>query len=203
MAFRPRQRHNPVPSGRRAWHHIGGSHQSAMGHRRPYPGLPVTWPACRLRSIQVSVSHPIGFGCASSSSAGPSRLQRVGARWFGGEKEAAGLFDLPARVVGWHFGPLIRLEPLPSVEPDGDGPGRPVPRPQSVSVFPCSHLRCLGVVPRSPPVDGLSRRRIRATGLALPLNHTVGVPNDALWLLHPATAGCGRPWASRERRRDA
>lgn len=203
MAFRPRQRHNPVPSGRRAWHHIGGSYQSAMGHRRPQPGLPLTWPACWLRSIQVSVSHPIGFGCASSSSAGPSRLQRVGARWFGGKKEAAGLFDLPAWVVGWHFGPLIRLEPLPSVEPISDGPRRPVPSPQSVSVFPYSHLCCPGVVPRSPPVDGLSRRRIRAAGLALPLNHTVGVPNDALWLLHLATAGCGRRWASQERRRDA
>jgi len=114
----------------------------------------------------------------------------------GGEQEATGLIDLPARVAGWHFRPLIRLEHVPSVEPDSDVHGRAVPRPQSVSVFPCSHFRCPGIFPRSPPVDGLPRRRIPATGLALPLNHTVGVPNDALWLPHPATAGCGRRWAS-------
>jgi hypothetical protein len=37
LAFRPPQRHNPVPSGRSAWHRIGGSDQSAMGRRRPFP----------------------------------------------------------------------------------------------------------------------------------------------------------------------
>ena len=196
MAFRLRQRHNPVPSGRPAWHHIGGSYQSAMGHRRSHPGLPVTWPACRLQSIQVSVSHPIGFGCASSSSAGPSRLQRVGARWFGGEKEAAGLIDPPTWVVGWHFGPLCASSTFRQSSLTTMVPGGPFPVRSPFRFSPCSHLHCPSVSPRPPPVDGLSWRRIRAAGLALPLNHTVGVPNDALWLLHLATAGCGRRWAS-------
>ena len=194
MAFRLRQRHNPVPSGRSAWHRIGGSYQSAMGHRRPHPGLPVTWPACRLQSIQVSVSHPIGFGV-------PLRVRLVhpvcnGLEPVGGEAKAAGLIDLPTWVVGWHFGPLcgaskFRQSSLTAMVPGGSFPIR---SPFRFSL--CSHLRCPGVFPRSPRVDGLSRRRIRATGLALPLNHTVGVPNDALWLLHLATAGCGRRWAS-------
>jgi len=194
LAFRLRQRHNPVPSGRSAWHRIAGSYQSAMGHRRPHPGLPVTWPACRLQSIQVSVSHPIGFGCASSSPAGPSRLQRVGARW-GGDKSSWA--DRSADLGCWMaFLTLVRREHVPSVEPDSEVPGGSFPIRSPFRFSLCSHLRCPGVFPRSPPVDGLSRRRIRATGLALPLNHTVGVPNDALWLLHLATAGCGRRWAS-------
>ena len=157
----------------------------------------------RLASHMACLSAPIDPGqrfpsdrlrvCLSESGCLPAcnGLETVGS---GGETEAAGLIDLPTWVVGWHFGPLIPLEHVPSVEPSSNGPGRPVPCPFRFS--PCSHLHCPGVSPRSPPVDGLSWRRILAAGLALPLNHTVGVPNDALWLLHLATAGCGRRWAS-------
>ena len=69
MAFRPPQGHNPLPSGRPAWLHIGGSHQSAMGHRRPRPGLPITWFANHL--ADRSLGLPVGSD--RSRSAFPTR----------------------------------------------------------------------------------------------------------------------------------
>jgi len=114
---------------------------------------------------------------------------------LGGDKSSWA--DRSADLGCWMaFLTLVRREHVPSVEPDSEVPGGSFPIRSPFRFSLCSHLRCPGVFPRSPPVDGLSRRRIRATGLALPLNHTVGVPNDALWLLHLATAGCGRRWAS-------
>ena len=116
LAFRPPQRHNPVPSGRSAWHHIGGSNQSAMGRRRPFT---------------EGATDPVG-------------RNRLGART-------------------WSEGPLVALS----------------------SVLTPRRSRCFcsaspPLIPDNPTVSGLSRRRIRASGLAHPLNHTVGVPNDAL-----------------------
>lgn len=59
------------------------------------------------------------------------------------------------------------------------GRGGSWPSPCPPLLAPCSPIPHPGPIPVRPAVSGLSRRRFRATGLAHPLNHTVGVPNDA------------------------